>query len=219
VAFARDIKSSKAFADMFESVTGDYARLSGIDDDENDSSPHGQGPLRGQVRHVDGSMNILARNERLDWLRATPEEGECRVLSNARCLSEGVDVPALDAVMFLNPRKSEVDVVQSVGRVMRRAPGKKYGYIILPIGIPAGTTPEAALADNDRYRVVWEVLQALRAHDERFEAMINQIDLNDSRDDRIQIIGIGGAGDEADDGAASAGQQATQGVFDLDALG
>src|SRR5690625_4388390 len=214
VAFARDIKSSKAFADIFESLTSDYARLSGINDDN-----HEHARLEGLVRHVDGSMNILARNERLDWLKATPAERECRVLSNARCLSEGVDVPALDAVMFLNPRKSEVDVVQSVGRVMRRAPGKKYGYIILPVGIPAGTTPEAALADNERYRVVWEVLQALRAHDERFEAMINQIDLNDSRDDRIQIIGIGGAGDEADDGAASAGQQATQGVFDLDALG
>src|SRR5699024_1854097 len=90
VAFARDIKSSKAFAEMFESLTSDYARLSGISEE-----PYEHDPLRGQVRHVDGSMNILARNERLDWLKATPGEGECRVLSNARCLSEGVDVPAL----------------------------------------------------------------------------------------------------------------------------
>src|SRR5699024_8004114 len=150
VAFARDIKTSKAFAELFESVTGDYTRLSGIGEEEHD-------PLRARVRHVDGSMNILARNDRLDWLKGDAEPGQARVLSNARCLSEGVDVPALDAVMFLNPRKSEVDVVQSVGRVMRRAPGKKYGYIILPVAIPSGLTPEQALADNERYRVVWEV--------------------------------------------------------------
>ena len=76
------------------------------------------------------------------------------MLSNARCLSEGVDVPALDAVMFLSPRKSQVDIVQSVGRVMRLAPGKRYGYIILPVAIPSGMTPEKVLTDNDTFRVV-----------------------------------------------------------------
>src|SRR5437763_1940420 len=83
------------------------------------------------------------------------------------CLSAGVDVPALDAVLFLNPRKSQIDVVQSVGRVMRKAhgTGKKYGYIILPIGIPAGVEPDEALNHNENYKVVWQVLQALRAHD------------------------------------------------------
>ncbi|MFD1719671.1 DEAD/DEAH box helicase [Georgenia deserti] len=209
VAFARDIKSSKAFAEVFASVTGEYAHLSGVGGDD-------AAALSAQVQHVDGSMNMLQRGERLDWLRSQPEEGECRILSNARCLAEGVDVPALDAVMFLNPRKSEVDVVQSVGRVMRRAPGKKYGYIILPIGIPAGTTPEAALADNERYRVVWEVLRALRAHDERFESMINKIDLNTGRDERIQVIGVGGPG--ANDGADDGGH-AVQGTLDLSSLG
>lgn len=83
---------------------------------------------------------------------------------------------------------------------MRLAPGKQFGYIILPIGIPADMTPEQALRDNSRYAVVWEVLQALRAHDERFEAMINSIDLNANRDDRIQVIGVtGGDGDETGD--------------------
>ena len=101
----------------------------------------------------------------------------CRILTNARCLSEGVDVPALDAVLFLNPRNSVVDVVQSVGRVMRRSQGKKYGYIILPIGIPAELTPEEALRDNKRYKVVWEVLQRLRAHDDRFNALVNRSSL------------------------------------------
>src|SRR5690606_15255242 len=95
-------------------------------------------------------------------------------------LSEGVDVPALDAVMFLTPRGSQVDIVQAVGRVMRKAPGKKLGYIILPVVVPSGVPAAEALNDNKRYQVVWQVLQALRSHDERFHAMINQIELNNT---------------------------------------
>ncbi len=165
VAFLRDIKSSRRFSDAFEQVVNAY---DGAEDDVLACSAH----------HVDGSFNALERNRELAWLKAPLPDGECRILSNARCLSEGVDVPALDAVMFLNPRNSVVDVVQSVGRVMRRAEGKDYGYIILPIGVPSGTAPERALADNKRFKVVWQVLNALRAHDDRFNAMVNSIDLN-----------------------------------------
>src|SRR5699024_2830882 len=103
---------------------------------------------------------------------------EVKVLSNARCLSEGVDVPALDSVIFFNPRNSMVDVVQSVGRVMRKSPGKDYGYIILPVAIRPGVPPAEALNDSKQFRVVWQVLNALRAHDDRFNAIINSIDLN-----------------------------------------
>ena len=145
-----------------------------------------------QIQHVDGTFNALARNTRLDWLKADLPDGVCRILTNARCLSEGVDVPALDAVMFLSPRKSVVDIVQSVGRVMRKDPAgrKKFGYIILPIGIPHGVTPEVALRDNKRYAAVWEVLQALRSHDERFNAMVNRIELTSGRDAKLNIIGV-----------------------------
>ncbi|MDY6811911.1 MAG: helicase-related protein, partial [Actinomycetota bacterium] len=134
--------------------------------------------LRCEVHHVDGTFNALRRNEQLAWLKAPIPEGECRILTNARCLSEGVDVPALDAVMFLHPRNSVVDVVQSVGRVMRLSQDKDYGYIILPVAVPAGVTPSQALADNRRFKVVWQVLNALRAHDDRFNAMVNSIALN-----------------------------------------
>ena len=187
-----------------------------------------------EIRHVDGSMNIMERNGLLSWLSgdlgapaptrqaSSASESEetavsCRILSNARCLSEGVDVPALDAVMFLSPRKSQVDIVQSVGRVMRLAPGKQYGYIILPVAIPAGMSPEDVLSDNDTFRVVWEVLQALRAHDERFDAMVNKIDLNQSKPDKIAIIDpFGAAADDSDSSSTPAPQQA---AFDLGALG
>jgi predicted helicase len=121
------------------------------------------------------------------------------VLSNAKCLTEGVDVPALDAVVFLNPRKSVVDVVQAVGRVMRKLEGKDFGYVILPIGIPGSMSPEEALRDNERYAVVWEVLQALRSHDERLRAEINKIDINKTSS-KVSVIGIGLAGGDETDG-------------------
>ena len=93
-------------------------------------------------------------------------------------LSEGVDVPSLDSVLFLSARNSQIDVVQSVGRVMRISPGKKYGYIIIPVVVPADVEADKALDDNERYRVVWTVLNALRAHDDRFNATVNKIELN-----------------------------------------
>ena len=221
VAFAGTIAKSQQFARMFGEVVDDYLEhqriVTGPDDDTDDAAGDAGvgGALRCEVAHVDGTFNVLVRNERLDWLKASTDPGTCRVLSNARCLSEGVDVPALDSVMFLNPRKSVVDVVQSVGRVMRLSPGKKYGYIILPIGIPAGMAPEDALRDNARYAVVWEVLQALRAHDERFNAMINKIELNRGRDSRVQIIGVGGGDDRE---AGESGPTPTQGALNLEWL-
>ena len=115
---------------------------------------------------------------------------ECRVLCNVRCLSEGVDVPALDAVLFLSPRNSEVEVVQSVGRVMRSFRGKKYGYIIIPVIVPTDVSPEEALADNERFRVVWDILNALRSHDENFNAHVNKIHLNKKRPPKIVVAAV-----------------------------
>ncbi|WP_414662194.1 DEAD/DEAH box helicase [Horticoccus sp. 23ND18S-11] len=182
VAFSRSIKDSKAFTEKFAQLIEAY-RI---------AHPDEENLLDCKLDHVDGTFNALRRNACLDWLKTDAPDHTCRILSNARCLSEGVDVPALDAVLFLNPRNSVIDVVQSVGRVMRRADGKKYGYIILPIGIPADMAPEEALKDNEKYKVVWQVLQALRAHDDRFNATVNQIELNTSRPNAIQVIGVGG---------------------------
>jgi predicted helicase len=181
VAFSRSIKDSIAFVEQFGQIVAAY----------RETHPDAENLLHCELDHVDGTYDALKRNARLDWLKASAPENTCRILSNARCLSEGVDVPALDAVLFLNPRKSIIDVVQSVGRVMRRAEGKKYGYIILPIGIPADVPAEEALKDNEKYKVVWQVLQALRAHDDRFNATVNQIELNKQRPDVIQVIGVG----------------------------
>ncbi|MFN8185210.1 MAG: type ISP restriction/modification enzyme [Candidatus Nanopelagicales bacterium] len=193
VAFSQTIKASKALAEKFTDVTASYT---------GQHAPE----LRCEVDHVDGTMNSLTRNDKLAWLKADTAPDVCRILSNARCLSEGVDVPSLDAVLFLTPRNSVVDVVQSVGRVMRTAPGKEYGYVVLPVAIPAGTPPEEALRDNKRYKVVWQVLQALRAHDDRFNATINKIELNTKRPDQIMVMPVTDPTDS--DGASS-----TQGVI------
>lgn len=191
VAFAKDITASKQLAKMFPKVVSAYQQT--LDAIENEGHPVSatNRDLTCEVRHVDGTYNALQRNAELAWLKAPVVEEECRVLTNARCLSEGVDVPALDAVLFLHPRNSVVDVVQSVGRVMRLSPGKDYGYVILPIAVPSGVDPATALADNQRFKVVWQVLNALRSHDERFDAMINSIGLNAG-----SKVSIGMAGDK-----------------------
>ena len=206
VAFARDIKSSKRVASQFTEVVSAYV------DSHEDDAP--EAVLNVEAMHVDGSMNSMERTELLDWLKQDAEGNACRVLSNARCLSEGVDVPSLDAVMFLNPRKSVVDVVQSVGRVMRLAQGKKYGYIILPVVVPAGVEPEKALDGQKNFQVVWEVLQALRAHDERFDAMVNKVELNTKRDDKIDVIGVGFPSDDGE-GSTESSASSAQGSLDL----
>ena len=140
-----------------------------------------------ESQHMDGSMSAPYRDQLLSWLKEDTEENDCRILTNVRVLSEGVDVPSLDSVLFLSARNSQVDVVQSVGRVMRLSPGKKYGYIVIPVVVPSDVEPEAALNDNERFKVVWTVLNALRAHDDRFNATVNKIDLNKKKPDNILI--------------------------------
>lgn len=179
--------SSKHIAEMFERVVEAY-REDLIH--ENPDNPEAISELVCQARHVDGGMGAAEKNKQLQWLKEEPGPNTCRILSNVRCLSEGVDVPALDAVLFLTPRNSQVDVVQSVGRVMRKSPGKKLGYVILPVVIPANMTPEEALNDNKTYKVVWEVLQALRSHDDRFDAMINKLELTGQDRNKMEVIAI-----------------------------
>ena len=188
VSFANVIAASKKYTEMWGQVVEAIRK-----NEESDTTF-----LDSEMQHVDGNMDMSERAALLGWLKgnagtnANHGVSECRVLSNARCLSEGVDVPSLDAVMFLAPRKSQVDVVQSVGRVMRTAKGKKFGYIILPIGISPKDKPEEVLDKDEKYRVVWDVLQALRSHDDRFNAEINSIELNKGRGKRIVVAGVTG---------------------------
>ncbi|WP_082823207.1 DEAD/DEAH box helicase [Acetobacter oryzifermentans] len=174
--------SSIQIADMFQKVVEEYQQQDGIEPEAR---------LTCEAEHVDGGMNASEKEGKLSWLKEETPDKVCRVLSNVRCLSEGVDVPALDAVLFLTPRNSQVDVVQSVGRVMRNATGKKRGYVVLPVVIPAGTPPEQSLDNNQAYKVVWQVLQALRSHDDRFDSMVNKMDLQAKPDtSRMEVIAV-----------------------------
>ena len=181
--------SSKNIAGMFQKVVDEYRAALMKENPEHEDAVS---QLICEAAHVDGSMNAAQKEEKLDWLKAELPDNTCRVLSNVRCLSEGVDVPALDAVLFLTPRNSQVDVVQSVGRVMRKPKDskKQLGYVILPVVIPTGMSPEEALNDNKSYKVVWEVLQALRSHDDRFDAMINKLDLAGQDRSKMEVIAI-----------------------------
>jgi predicted helicase len=160
VAFSRSINGSKQMIEVFD-------RLVAIYQEHQEVGEEGL-MVHCDLKHVDGTMNAMIRQKSLDWLKAQPGEDHCRILSNARCLSEGVDVPALDAVVFFDTRESMVDIVQSVGRVMRKVDGKKFGYIILPVCIPMSQVSDYNnYVDKDaQFKGIWKVIKALRAHDE-----------------------------------------------------
>ena len=208
VAFSNTINASKRFVELVER--------------EQDEAALTARNLSIEGRHVDGKSGVTYRERQLSWLREDMTMAQsCHVLSNARCLTEGIDVPALDAILFLQPRKSQIDVVQAVGRVMRKAEGKRHGYIILPVVVPSGDDPERVLDRNDAYSHVWQVLQALRAHDERFDAYVNKLDLNTRNDGPISVIGVGSRstnGHDTEPGVVreQAAEYVTQRQFDFD---
>ena len=124
--------------------------------------------MRVIAQHLDASSTALVRNLELRALANAGQKGECRIVSNVKLFTEGVDVPQLDAVAFVDPRDSQVDVVQAVGRVMRKAPGKRFGYIIIPVVVePGQEVAEALMKGTDGYQTVGRVLRALQSHDGR----------------------------------------------------
>lgn len=184
VAFSRSIQDSKTTTNIFKELVELYTEAHNGD---------AGGMVHCDLDHVDGSMNSLIRLKALDWLKAPAGENECRILSNARCLSEGIDVPALDSVIFFDTRESIVDIVQSVGRVMRKADGKKYGYIILPVGIPSSKVKDynSYIESDGQFKGIWKVIKALRAHD---ESLVDEAEFRR----KIKIIGAGNGGKNGD---------------------
>lgn len=212
IAFTDTIAHSKQIAEEFNYVINDYL---GAQAEESFSV---------DVRHVDGGLNALQKKTQLDWLASDMEDNEAHVLSNVRFLTEGIDVPNLDAVIFLSPKKSQVDIVQAVGRIMRKFEGKEYGYIILPVVIDTNSDPASVLDNNDKYKEVWQVLNALRSTDERFEAEINKLELNKKKSGKINVIGTNSSPEEAvteDNGKAienGEGKQPVQLELNLDEM-
>lgn len=178
IVYTNRIRDSKNFAATFEKLDHDT-----------------KNPFHCDALHVDGTQNASVRASALQWLRDSPSNpDQCRILTNARCLSEGVDVPALDSICFTNPRTSEVDIIQAVGRVMRKAAGKNYGYVIVPIAIPEDGDPTQILDNKDTFNTIWSVLRALRSHDERMDIDVNTADIQKKNPSKISWIGIDGNG-------------------------
>ncbi|WP_220751171.1 type ISP restriction/modification enzyme [Apilactobacillus xinyiensis] len=196
IAFTDTIKHSKIISNEFETVVNEYLDAKAT------------GSFQVDVHHVDGGLNALQKKDEIDWLGDNNiQENHSRVLSNVRFLTEGIDVPNLDGIIFFSPKKSQVDIVQAVGRIMRRAENKEYGYIILPIVVSDGVDPHAALDNDSKYKEIWQVLNALRSIDERFDAEVNKLDLNKNKSKKIDLIGVNSSPDNKVDESTSKNEE------------
>ncbi|GAA7454827.1 DEAD/DEAH box helicase family protein [Helicobacter pylori] len=156
ISFCKSIQTSKNIKDSFKTIMECY-------DEELKKKSFKN--LKISIDHVDGTMNCKERLEKLENLNQF-EPNTCKVLSNARCLSEGVDVPALDSIVFFDGKSAMVDIIQAVGRVMRKAKNKKRGYIILPIALEEHEIQNLDEAvNNTNFKNIWKVIKALRSHD------------------------------------------------------
>ncbi|EJB43244.1 hypothetical protein HPHPA9_1167 [Helicobacter pylori Hp A-9] len=156
ISFCKSIQTSKNIKDSFETIMECY-------DEELKKKSFKN--LQIKIDHIDGTMNCKERLEKLEELNQF-QPNTCKVLSNARCLSEGVDVPALDSIVFFDGKSAMVDIIQAVGRVMRKAKNKKRGYIILPIALEESEIKNLDEAvKNTNFKNIWKVLKALRSHD------------------------------------------------------
>ncbi len=156
INFCKSINTSKNIKDSFETIMECY-------DEELKKKSFKN--LQISIDHIDGTMNCKVRLEKLEELNEF-QPNTCKVLSNARCLSEGVDVPALDSIVFFDGKSAMVDIIQAVGRVMRKAKRKQRGYIILPIALEESEIQNLDEAvNNTNFKNIWKVLKALRSHD------------------------------------------------------
>ncbi|MCY4257563.1 MAG: DEAD/DEAH box helicase family protein, partial [bacterium] len=172
IAFTNRVKASQLTAEMWPKVVENVSEAN-----------HGREYLQLDVAHVDGSTAAVTRHMHISALREHRSDPNadprlCRVITNARVLTEGVDVPALDAVIFLDRRTSKIDITQAVGRAMRTAPGKRRGYVVIPVVVADDETisSESVLNGSD-FKVVWDVVRALRSHDERVNFWVNNVEV------------------------------------------
>jgi predicted helicase len=161
LAFCQNIATSKIVTKALNELSEEFILKSAPD------------PLTSVIcKHIDGGMRSTERDQLLSWLKGSEDDDKCKILSNVRCLTEGIDVPALDAIIFLAGKESIIDIVQAVGRVMRKSPHKKFGYIIIPIIVPSFLSATVALDQSKVHKKTWEVVNVLRSHDPRIDIML-----------------------------------------------
>ncbi len=133
---------------------------------------------------ISGDMASSKRDAILDRLREVqpPARG---IVTNARCLSEGIDVRALDGVAFIDPKESQVDIIQAVGRAIRKAEHKRHGVIILPVYISSAEDDDQVLEDSS-FKQVWRVLKALRSHDDQLASELDNLRANLGKQGKVR---------------------------------
>jgi hypothetical protein len=171
ISFHGRIKRAREFVALLEYVTGALP-----------TTPIRKGEL--YATHISGEMTAGVRRRLLTRLKNL-EDTDRMLLANARCLTEGVDVPALDAVAFIDPRSSQIDIVQAVGRAMRQAPDKETGTIVIPVFLREADDPDTAL-DSSEFRPVWQIVNALRSHDESLNEEIDALCRGLGRTGRVE---------------------------------
>lgn len=153
ISFHNRVSQAGVFADRFLSV------LQWLPPDQRPDAPVWTAMLSGKD-------SIYKRRKVLGRLQAG-ESGEYGLVSNARCLAEGVDVPAIDGIIFVDPKSSDIDIVQAVGRALRKSDSKSGpSTIVLPVVVPDVGADTAAVLEGSRYGYLWRVIDALRTHDE-----------------------------------------------------
>ncbi len=181
VAFLPKIVNSKVTAKILETVENIYK--ASLKESERAKL------IDITAKHVDGSSTSGEREEILNDLKKTPAE-RCRIITNVRCLSECVDVPSLDAVIFLTPKKSKVDIIQAVGRALRKAAEKNFGYVIVPIIVPSkvnGEVKQYFEENNEKYQTIYEVARMLGAHDDAMNVEIERLNAS-GKSSKIKIL-------------------------------
>ena len=169
IAYAKSIARSKWYVDMFNNREVKSAVSRNLEGEDRG--------MKTEAVHLDASHSALERANQLRLLNEVHRKNEARLISNVGIFTEGVDVPALDAVSFLDPRSSEVDILQSIGRVMRKAGNKSLGYVIVPVCIPEGvdSLEDALVECSEGYKSIGKVLRALQSHDERLSESIANV--------------------------------------------
>jgi superfamily II DNA or RNA helicase len=176
ISFHHRVKGASEFAQSFPQVVAWMP--------EDERPPGGI-----WAKKISGDMPSGERDVLLSQFRSL-EEGQRGLLTNARCLAEGVDIPSIDGVAFLDPRRSQIDVVQAVGRSIRKSPTKTVGMIIVPVFIDPDEDPETVL-ESSAFEPVWAVLKALRSHDEVLAEELDELrrGLGQRAAARIQLPG------------------------------
>ena len=187
MGFISSVKLSEDVRDWFPQIVHEYQK--DAPDNEKNSL------INLKVDHISGKTPSAERANILNELDNITDN-TCKMITNVNCLSEGVDVPSLDGVVFLQPRQSQINIIQCIGRVLRTSPGKKWGYILIPIFVPPGRKPEDVLNENKEYKRITRVINALRSIDDDFNDEIQNLGLNPEGKIPKKIIGIGSNSDK-----------------------